>query len=209
MDGDKKLSLESISFPPSGNNSPSKLLVFLHGWGANAQDVGGLASFINLPDYQIICPDAPFPHFQVPLGKAWYALERDDYQGLTESRSLLKQWLLSLESTTQIALSDTVLIGFSQGGAMTYDVGLSLPLAGLGILSGYLHSQPQVESDRQPPVLIVHGVRDQVVPLAAARKAKDELTNLGLDIDYHELNIGHEISLPVLDLIKNFVTSIS
>lgn len=92
---------------------------------------------------------------------------------------------------------------------MTLDVGLSLPLAGLVALSGYLHP-PAARSDQSfPPVLIVHGQRDQVVPLRAAQEARDVLTAAGASVQYHELNMGHEIQPVALTLIRDFVQAVS
>jgi phospholipase/carboxylesterase len=69
----------------------------------------------------------------------WYDLEREDYKGLAQSQEMLTEWLQSLENLTGIPLASTILCGFSQGGAMTLDVGLTLPLAGLICLSHRCH----------------------------------------------------------------------
>jgi phospholipase/carboxylesterase len=159
----------------------------------------------NLPDCQFLFPDAPFPHPQVPWGRAWYALESGHYEGLAESQQLLRDWLLSLESQTGVPLSRTVLSGFSQGGAMALDVGLNLPLAGLCSLSGYLHAKPQATASTFPAVLMIHGRQDMVVPLRAAQKARDELTALGVKVDYHEFDMGHEIIPAAIALMQQFI----
>lgn len=177
----------------------------LHGWGANARDLAPLASMLKLPDCQFIFSDAPFPHPQVPGGKAWYALETQDYQGLSKSRQILFDWLESLEDLTGISLDRTILAGFSQGGAMALDVGLNLPLAGLCIMSGYLHFQPQARDFPFPPVSIVHGKQDPVVPISAARQTRDALTALGVEVQYQEFDMGHEISLEALSIIESFI----
>ena len=90
---------------------------------------------------------------------------------------------------------------------MTLDVGLSLPLAGLMILSGYQHGALNPGA-KIPPILMVHGKQDQVVPLAAAHRAKANLEQLGMSIDYHEFDMGHEISPLVLNEIYEFVQKI-
>jgi phospholipase/carboxylesterase len=159
----------------------------------------------DLPDYQFIFPNAPFFHPQVPGGRAWYALETDTYKGLSESRQMLLDWLLGLEEKTGVPLSRTILGGFSQGAAMVLDVGLNLPVAGLCSLSGFLHADPEPNSSTLPPILMVHGKYDPVVPLAAARQAKDELIALGAPVEYREFDMGHEITPPVLELIQQFV----
>jgi phospholipase/carboxylesterase len=198
------MSLEAISITPK-NGHPKHLLVMLHGWGANGEDLAPLSSMLTLPDYQLLFPNAPFSHPEVPGGRAWYALETQEYKGIEESRQLLENWLLSLEENTGIPLSRTILSGFSQGGAMSLDVGHSLPLAGICSLSGYLHFKPQKLASSIPPILIIHGKQDMVVPLKMAQKAKEELTAIDATIEYHELNMGHEIPAIILPILENFI----
>ncbi|WAL58086.1 alpha/beta hydrolase [Thermocoleostomius sinensis] len=212
------MSLQTIAIPPQRGQAQG-LLVMLHGWGANAQDVSALASFLNLPNYQFVFPDAPFPYLYSPIGRVWYNFPENytflsnpefyDQPELTQSRQQLIEWLRSLESTTGIPLSRTVLAGFSQGGAMTLDVGLKLPLAALMVLSGYIHAPARLAigegSASVPPVLMVHGRQDQVVPLAAAHQARDQLLALGVAVQYRELDMGHEIQPHVLRLMQSFI----
>ncbi|MGH7998143.1 MAG: alpha/beta hydrolase [Brasilonema sp.] len=204
--------LEFISVPPKTGQPPKGLIVTLHGWGANAEDVAYLLPFFNLPDYQFLFPNAPFPYPQSSIGRAWYDLRMENmYQGLSESRQMLTDWLQSLESITGVPLSRTILSGFSQGGAMTLDIGLKLPLAGLVSLSGYLHPNLEnVETQNLaslPPVLIMHGRQDTVVPLQAALSARKTLESLGAAVQYNEFDIGHEIRPEMLELLRNFVVA--
>lgn len=200
-------SLSTITIPPTTGQPPTGTIVCLHGYGANAQDLASLAPYLKLYDYQFIFPDAPFPHPQVPGGKAWYSFENND--GLTESQQILTDWISSLENNTGVPLSRTILSGFSQGGAMTLDVGLKFPLAGLVSLSGYLHSGAgETKTDSFPPVLIVHGEQDMVVPVNAAQNARTTLTNLGVAVEYQEFNMGHEVTLEVLNLMRSFVLQV-
>jgi phospholipase/carboxylesterase len=180
----------------------------LHGWGANAEDLAPLASTLSLPNYQFLFPNAPFPHPQVPWGRAWYALDTNNYQGLVESRQLLADWLKSLPKTTGIELQKTILAGFSQGGAMALDVGLQLPLGGLCSLSGYLHSHPAPNPNDYPPLSIVHGTQDSVVPINAAQMARDELMAVGATVDYRELNMGHEINAETIAILREFIINV-
>lgn len=201
--------LDFITVSPQTGTTPQGLIVTLHGWGANAQDVASLSPYFSLPEYQFVFPNAPFPHAYSPIGKAWYELRQENmYQGLSESRQLLIDWLQSLEDSTGIPLSRTILSGFSQGGAMTLDVGLTLPLAGLVVMSGYLHpGAAKTVKNNYPPTLIMHGRLDEVVPLAAAVQARETLTSLGVALEYHEFNMGHEISLDMLEALRNFVVN--
>ena len=203
--GSKPLSLTSVSVLPENGLPPQHLLVLLHGWGADANDLSPLASILNLPTYQSLFPNAPFPHPQFSWGRAWYALERQDYQGLAECRQMLQAWLLSLAAETEIPLERTILGGFSQGAAMALDVGLGLPVAGLCSLSGYLHFQPQHLPSSPPPIFMVHGQQDMVVPIQAAHQARNELKAIAAEVEYHELAMGHEIPQLVLQLLKTFI----
>jgi len=205
--------LEFTTVPPSTGQAPKGLIVTLHGWGANAQDVASLLPFFHLPDYQFMFPNAPFPHPDSAIGRAWYDLRRENmYQGLAESRQMLIDWLQSLESSTGVPLSRTILSGFSQGGAMTLDVGLNLPLAGLVVMSGYLHPGAATVETRNfaslPPILITHGRYDEVVPLQAALKARETVESLGLAVEYHEFDMGHEIHPQMLEMVRNFIENV-
>ncbi|KJH72462.1 alpha/beta hydrolase [Aliterella atlantica] len=198
------MSLQVISVPPTTDKEPRGLVVALHGWGANSQDLASVVPLLNLPDYQFVFPNAPFAHPHVAGGRAWYDLQ-DNNAGYADGKKMLADWLQSLPASTGVPLSRTILSGFSQGAAMTLDVGLSLPLAGLVALSGYLHPVSYPDSSVFPPVLLVHGRQDYVVPLSAAQKARDTLSAMGVKLQYQEFDMGHEIRPEVLALIRNFI----
>lgn len=210
------MSLRTISVPPQQGQAPKGLIVLMHGWGANGEDLLGLAPYLNLPEYQFLFLEAPFQHPFNPVGRMWYDLPEDyrfmgqpefrDRPDLAESRQLITEVLKSLEGTTGVPLSHTLLGGFSQGGAMTLDVGLDFPLAGLMVLSGYLHAPPtQVTLSECSPVLMVHGRQDMVVPIASAIQSRNALQALGVPVNYQEYDMGHEIQPIVLEQIRTFV----
>jgi phospholipase/carboxylesterase len=207
--------LYSISVPPQNGRSPQAAIVLLHGWGANCQDLAGLADYLNLSNYQLVFPEAPFPHPYNPIGKMWYTFPQDyrflggaefgDRADLATSRQQLIQFLTDFSQIANIPFSQIILGGFSQGGAMTLDVGVRLPLAGLMVLSGYLHAPLQPQQTSLPPTLIIHGKQDQVVPLQAAHQARDTLQTLGVTPTYQEYDMGHEIQPVVFSQIQSFV----
>ena len=208
------MSLQAIVIP--AKQQPVKgIVVILHGWGASAEDVKSLATFIDLPNYQLVFPDAPFPHPYAAAGRMWYNFPNYfnfqstpdfyDRPDLSTSRQQLVDFLKSLTEQTDIPLSRVILAGFSQGGAMTLDVGLNLPLAGLLVLSGYLHAPIQPHTSNVPPLAIVHGRQDTVVPLTAAQQARASLEAIGATVYYQEFDMGHEIQPSVLTLMQRFV----
>jgi phospholipase/carboxylesterase len=217
------LSLEVITLPASSGHPAEWVMVLLHGWGANAADLASLVPFLQLPNYTFLCPQAPHPHPHVQGGWMWYDLSSligfqssvdsssgspAEPMGLPESRQLLQAWLLTLPQRTGVPLERTVLAGFSQGGAMTLDLGLTLPVAALMVYSGFLHSNPQ-QASHKPPVFMAHGLQDPVVPLAAAQMAYRQLSKAGIAVTYQEYPMGHEISPAVLQSSHMFLANLA
>lgn len=205
-------SLQALTYAPP-NGTADWCLVALHGWGANAADLVGLAPYLGLTNLCLLFPDAPWPHPQVPGGRMWYGFpsgydfrsphDFDAQADLQTSRVRLKTWLLNLVQSTHIPLERTILAGFSQGGAMVLDLGPQLPLAGQISLSGYLHSRPAPPVSPRP-MMMVHGSFDPVVPIALAHQANTELTALGQPVIWHQIAMGHEIPPQVIGLISGF-----
>lgn len=201
------MELQTLFYPSPPSPTADRRLVALHGWGANARDLESLAPYLNLKNCQFCFPEGPMPHPQAVAGRMWYDLP--SRTGLESSRQQLTDFLQS-EALTPISLSRTVLAGFSQGGAMTLDVGTHLPLGGLIVLSGYLHPMEVCPLPKTfPPILMVHGRQDPVVPLSAAHYARDTLSQAGAKVQYHEFDMGHEIQPQVLMLIQGFVNQVS
>ena len=179
-------------------------LVLLHGWGANADDLAPLAAILQAPDRQVLRWQAPHP--RPTGGYMWYdltALETEPVPwGLPESRQYLQELLAPLP------LTQTVLAGFSQGGAMALDVGLGLPLAGLISFSGYLH--PSALPPQRPglPVALFHGQEDGVVPIIAARSARQTLSRWGAQVTYQEFAGGHTIAPEAIAAAQAFLESV-
>lgn len=200
--------VNSLNYLEFGSSSqpPEGLVIFLHGWGANAPDLYPLAEALNLPEYQFIFPNAPFPHPQVPGGLMWYDLNFPNPQHLEASYQALKALLEGLSVQTGVPLEKMVLAGFSQGGAMTLNVGFSLPLAGLICMSGYLHLE--VQFSYQHPVFIFHGRFDPVVPLAKGQNARDELQQRGIAVTYEEFDMAHQIIPEELDRVRQVLVDL-
>ncbi len=201
-----------IIFVPARTDTPIGSIVLLHGWGANHDDLGELVPYFNLPEYQFLFPNGIFDHEYSDDGKMWYSftgagqLTDLSRTQLATSREVLSDWVQSLPDSTGIPLDRTWIAGFSQGGAMTLEIGLDLPVAGLIVMSGYLHPDRAKPQSDVPPVAIVHGKQDDVVPIGAARTSRDKLTQWGVKVEYQEFEMGHSIVPAVLDVVRNFVT---
>jgi phospholipase/carboxylesterase len=202
-----------MAFGPMVSDRPKAigLAIILHGWGANAQDAAYFSGMMQLPQIQLLIPDAPFNH-PYGGGKMWYGLpDRFGFQSdlsaqadLQTSRQLLLDWIRSLPEAIGVPTERTLLGGFSQGGAMSLEVGLELPLAGLMVLSGYLH-KPLGKPLYTPPVLMIHGRQDPVVPLQAAHQTRDTLRQAGVAVQYEEFDMGHEVSPIGLAHLQTFI----
>ncbi len=216
------MALRAIALTPKATTAAHSdhLLVLLHGWGANAQDVAGLIEGIGMVSAPIAArlPNAPFAHPMVPGGLAWYSFPPNynfqmphDFSAqadLQSSRQQLKAWMESLPEQTGIPLEKTIMGGFSQGGAMTLDVGPHLPLAAMMILSGYSHA-PIAKCVTPRPVLLVHGRQDPVVPLARALDTQTQLAQQKLAVTYREFDMGHEVSSEALKVASQFCLKVS
>jgi phospholipase/carboxylesterase len=197
-----------ITVPATG--IPQGNIVLLHGWGANNDDLVELVPYLQLPNYQFLLPNGIFDHQYTETGKTWYSftgaghLTPSSRQELALSRQHLQDWLGQLPATTNIGLDRTWVGGFSQGGAMALEMGLGLPVAGIMMLSGYLH--PELTAPVQiPPVVVLHGRQDEVVPIDAAWETRNQLMAWGARVQYHELDMGHTIVPAELQMMRQFI----
>ncbi len=168
-------------------------LILLHGWGADAGDLmplgQALAETIATP-LELVALQAPQLQTQ-GSGRQWYGLFPADWAAVPAAVERLKKRINDLGST-EIPLEATVLLGFSQGGAMAMAAGCDLPLAGLIACSAYPHPKWQAPLNR-PPVLLLHGRQDDVVPHSAALTLKQELGQSNQACDLFSFDNGHAI----------------
>ncbi len=168
-------------------------LVLLHGWGADAGDLmplgQALAEAIATP-LELVALQAPQLQSQ-GSGRQWYGLFPADWSAVPAAVEDLKKRINNLGSA-EIPLEATVLLGFSQGGAMTMAAGCDLPLSGLIACSAYPHPNWEPPMTR-PPVLLLHGRHDDVVPHSAALALKNDLALSNQACDLFSFDHGHTI----------------
>ena len=168
-------------------------LVLLHGWGADAGDLmplgQALAEAIATP-LELVALQAPQLQTQ-GSGRQWYGLFPADWAAVPAAVEALKKRIHNL-SSEGIPLEATVLLGFSQGGAMAVAAGCDLPLAGLIACSAYPHPHWQAPVIR-PHVLLLHGRHDDVVPHSAALALNNDLSQSNQTCDVFSFDNGHAI----------------
>ena len=203
------MSFKTIEIPSIDGQPPQGIIVLLHGWGANANDLVPLASALNVSHCHFLFPEAPFPHPYAPGGRMWYDLENQNLNQLQGSCQRLADWLDSLAKAIGVPCDRTLLGGFSQGGAMALHVGLARSLAGLISLSGYLHpiEEALLQPEKAPPVFMAHGRQDPIVPLQSAQQAQQQLNVRDILVKYHEFDMAHEIRPEVLVPLREFISA--
>ena len=200
-----ELSLEYKVREPKILLDKNPLLLLLHGYGSNEDDLFSFAS--ELPDeYFVISARAPY---DLQYGSyAWYAINFDadqnkfsDQSQAVLSRDLVVKFLEELKSKFPIDISNITLIGFSQGSILSYSIALSYPkiVQRVGALSGYLNLDTTIVNYQNNDfsslkIFSSHGTVDQVIPVEWARKTDPILKSLGINSTYKEYPIGHGVS---------------
>jgi phospholipase/carboxylesterase len=193
--------------PRSG--APRQLVVFLHGYGADGNDLIeiGRAWQQYLPQAAFVSPHAPEPCVGAPMGRQWFPLTFRDpnerWTGVNKAAPGLQRFLDAELSRHKLPPSALALVGFSQGTMMSLHVGLRRDTAPAAIVgySGLLVVPPDgdleafaAEIKSRPPVLLIHGDRDELIPAQALFQATQGLAALGISAEWHlSAGVGHGI----------------
>jgi phospholipase/carboxylesterase len=186
------------------------LVIFLHGYGADGADLLGLSAPLapHLPDVSYLAPDGPEPCRSNPHGFQWFPIpwvdgsdETEAAAALARSSNLLSAWLDEVITARGVAPGKVALVGFSQGTMMALHVGpvrgagRAGPMAGIVGFSGRLLSAEAARAAPfRPPVLLVHGDADDIVPYAELAKAEKALATAGYAVEtLTEPGMGHGI----------------
>ena len=188
------MTLTHVERPAHGE--PEGLLVLLHGRGADEHDLFPLLDALD-PDRRLLGVTPRAPLSLPPGGAHWYALHRLGYPEPTTFTSTYPQLVEWLDGRG-FPPERTVIGGFSQGGVMSYALGLGAGRprpAGLVALSSFMPTVPGFELDltQVPPVAIGHGTYDEVIGVEWGHQARDRLTEAGARLLYHETPMGHSI----------------
>ena len=209
------LSLNYLEVAPgnAGPETPLPTIVALHGRGSDARDLAGLAGEIDRAGrFRFVVPDAPRrfePYPGMTFGFSWFDGWPPEGNSLRGSRELLMTFIHELRGRYGIADGRLALAGFSQGGMMALEVGFRLdpPPAAIVVMSGGINEPdlPNFAGRESQNVLIVHGTGDDMIPVLYARKTRRILENAGVDPEYHEFPMGHEVSAESLGVVRDFL----
>lgn len=195
------------------------LLVLHHGRGADEKDLLRLADLLD-PQRRlhIVTPRAPLELPGSP-GYHWYLVPRvgyPDHDTFQAARGALAELHDQLWEQTGIEPARTVFGGFSMGTVMSYAMALSADrpaVAGALAFSGFVPTvegwQPRLEDRQGTRAFIAHGRRDPIIEIDFGRHARDLLEAGGLEVEYHESDIGHQIDPAHLTLARDWLTALT
>ncbi|MER2508928.1 MAG: alpha/beta fold hydrolase [Amaricoccus sp.] len=203
---------------PAASGRADSLVIFLHGYGADGGDLIGLADPLapHLPNTRFLAPNAPEPCRNNPMGFQWFPIPRLDgtpeavaEAAAEKAYATLDAWLDAV-AEQGIGPERTVLFGFSQGTMMALHVGLrrAKPFAGIVGFSGRLLRPERLAGEiaSKPPVLLVHGDVDPMVPIAHLSEAGDALVAAGVETYAHvSRGTAHGIAPDGLGLALDFI----
>ncbi len=213
--------MSTLSGPRAAARSGTtrSLVILLHGYGADGNDLFGLAAPLSehLPDTAFRAPNAPERSRVNPMGYQWFPIpwldgssetERDE--SFSRSVTLLDDYISQAMHEEGVTASETALIGFSQGTMMSLYVAprRDEALACIVGFSGRLVGDEDLSKATKvrPPVLLVHGDMDEMIPVAELSTAETALRAAGFDVTSHiSRGIGHGIAPDGLTLALRFL----
>jgi phospholipase/carboxylesterase len=199
------LSLHHLVREPKIKLEKNPVLLLLHGYGSNEEDLFSFAS--ELPsEYYVISARAPYD--MMYNSYAWYAINFDadenkfsDIEQAKKSRDIIANFIDELVANYAIDEKNVTLIGFSQGCILSYAVAVSFPqkVQRVVAMSGYFNEEIAIENYKQNDlsklqIFASHGTVDQVIPVDWARNSAPKIQQLGIDIVYKEYPVGHGVA---------------
>ena len=198
-------SLHHILRESSIKDGTAPLLIMLHGYGSDENDLFSFAS--ELPQ-ELFIISIKAPHQLQPYGNAWYAINFDEVQGkwsdneqAIESRELIGKFINEAVEQYPVDKNNVTLLGFSQGTVLSYAVALTYPekIKNVIALSGYINKDilPDTLNENSFKHLnfyCSHGTVDQVIPIDWARQTQPFLNSLNIKNQYSEFPVGHGVA---------------
>ncbi|MFT6582406.1 MAG: alpha/beta hydrolase [Alphaproteobacteria bacterium] len=201
---------------PASGGEPKQLVILLHGLGADGDDLIGLASHWAqvLPDAAFAAPNAPFPCDMAPYGYQWFSVQDRSPEamlaGVRSAASTLNAFIDAELARTGLGADKLALIGFSQGTMMSLYVAprRDEPVVAVVGYSGRLIAPDRLNAETvsRPPVLLIHGMADDLVPFPSMAEAETGLKGAGFTVETEARpGLGHGIDPEGLTRAGNFL----
>ncbi len=211
--------LDGPRLEPASGGPAKQLVILLHGYGADGNDLIGLGQ-----QWARLLPDAAFvsPHAPETLpdgyfgGRQWFHLEmrgeKEWDEGVRKAHPALRAFIVEEAKKAGLPFSSVAIVGFSQGTMMALQTGLRLPEAPAAIVgfSGHLAGAARLAAEItvKPPVLLIHGADDEVIPYQATHLARDALAAVGVPVQWQiRPGLGHGIDPEGLSAAGQFLRS--
>lgn len=205
-----------VRLPEEANlRRPAPVAVLVHGWGGDEAAMWVFKQVIP-SGVAIVTPRAPLTLDDESA--VWFELgqsrTRPDPDSLEKNLTRFRHFMRSLPDLYPIDPDRLVLIGFSQGAAISNTLIIRQPELGLGVasLSGFIPEQTDLPDEpgrlAEIPVFIGHGSRDEIVPLKAAQRARDIYTELGAEVTYGEYSVGHKANTQEMNDLNAWVKKV-
>jgi phospholipase/carboxylesterase len=200
---------------PSGPG-PHPTIIAMHGFGASALDLLGLAPYIADGRFMVICPQGPL---EVPIGPtrgyAWFPIRMGaspDREAIVEAGEAATGFINEAFARYPIDKRKTVLLGFSQGGMMAYRIAMRNPSRFAALVGISTFFPPDLKDEvanaealEALPTLVQHGRADEMIEIARARASIETLRSLRVPVTFKEYDCGHEITAEGLQDLSAFL----
>lgn len=208
----KQLSLVHLVQYPAAYDKEAEAkyptIIALHGRGSNEEDLIGLASYLP-DDFLWISPRGMFE--LGPDGYEWFQvvqIGKPDPRRLANAIETIDHFIEELIDSYPVDAEKLYLLGFSQGTVVSLSYALTKPARVAGVIaqSGYVPHESGLQIDEEgvkdKPVIVTHGIQDQLLPVDWARRSRDTLVQLGANVEYHEFKMGHQITAESLESVS-------
>ena len=210
--------IDGPSIHPLSGSQAKQLVIFCHGYGADGNDLIGLANYFQqiLPDAYFISPNAPESCPMNPMGYQWFDFTSNDpdliWKKVNDAGEILNNFIDNKLNELNLSDKDLSLVGFSQGTMMSLHVGLrrSAAMSSIVGFSGRLIREDTLSDDMKskPPIYLIHGEQDPMVPYSDTINAAKILKDLDVDVQSHiSPNTPHSIAQDGLEIAIKFLSS--
>ncbi|MEE2745965.1 MAG: alpha/beta fold hydrolase [Pseudomonadota bacterium] len=211
--------LSGPEFGPMEDNITKQLVILCHGLGADGNDLIGLAPYFsqNLPNAKFVAPNAPFKCDMSPFGYQWFSLQERSEEsmlaGVKIAMPILNSFIDSQLLKYELPEDKLALVGFSQGTMISVYTAprRAKKIAGVVGYSGRLVGTKQLKEETRchPPMVLINGDKDDLIPVESQPIAVEALTSSGIPVEGHiRPGLGHSIDEVGVDLANKFLTAI-